>query len=93
MERKSYNYPIQGSSSEVTKLAALKFFNEIKSSGVHRTVKICNIVHDEIIIEVPESQTGYYADRLQFHMEEAGKPFCPIIPLKAQPWVGNFWNH
>lgn len=93
MERKSYNFPIQGSSAEITKLAALNFFNYIKSIGMHKTIKICNIVHDEIIIECSEQQSSFMADSLQKFMENAGKPFCPIIPLKAVPMVTKSWQH
>jgi DNA polymerase-1 len=93
MERKSYNYPIQGTSAEITKLAALKFFNELLQTNSHRTVKICNIVHDEIVVECPENQADYIASRLQYHMEEAGKPFCKIIPLKATPVITDHWEH
>jgi len=93
MERKSYNYPIQGTSAEITKLAALRFFNELISTNCHRTVKICNIIHDEIVIECGENQADYMANRLQYHMEEAGKPFCKIIPLKAVPVITDHWEH
>lgn len=93
MERKSYNYPIQGTSAEITKLAALRFFNELVQTNCHKTVKICNIIHDEIVIECGESQADYMASRLQYHMEEAGKPFCKIIPLKATPVITDHWEH
>ena len=93
LERKSLNFPIQGTSAEITKFAALKFFNYIKSTGQHKTVKICNIVHDEIIIECPEREADFMASSLQKFMEDAGKPFCKIIPLEAQPVVTDYWDH
>lgn len=93
MERKSLNYPIQGTSAEITKLAALKFFNYIKSTGQHKSVKICNIVHDEIVIECMEREADFMASSLQKFMEDAGKPFCKIIPLKAEPCVTDHWEH
>jgi DNA polymerase I-like protein with 3'-5' exonuclease and polymerase domains len=93
LERKSLNYPIQGTSAEITKLAALKFFNWLVSTGQHKTVKICNIVHDEIVIECPEREADFMASSLQKFMEEAGKPFCKLVPLKATPVVTDFWDH
>ena len=93
MERKSLNYPIQGTSAEITKFAALKFFNYIVSTGQQRSVKICNIVHDEIVIECREQEAPFMADTLQKHMEDAGKPFCKIIPLKAEPCITSHWEH
>ena len=32
-------------------------------------------------------------ERLQYHMEQAGKPFCKVIPLKAEPCISDFWSH
>jgi DNA polymerase I-like protein with 3'-5' exonuclease and polymerase domains len=93
IERKSLNYPIQGSSAEITKFAALKFFNYIKDKNLLGIVKICNIVHDEIVIECPKDMAKETALKLQSCMEEAGKPFCKIVPLKAEPWQGTYWNH
>ena len=49
IERKSLNYPIQGSSAEITKFGALKFFNMLVEEQLLGIVKICNIVHDEIV--------------------------------------------
>ena len=33
------------------------------------------------------------AKRLQECMEDAGKPFCKIIPLKAEPCITDHWEH
>jgi len=93
IERKSLNYPIQGSSAEITKFAALKFFNYITDSGLMGVVKICNIVHDEIVIECPEVIANKMAKYLQECMEDAGKPFCKIIPLRAEPNICEWWTH
>lgn len=93
MERKSLNYPIQGTSAEITKFASLKFFNILVDNSLQNKVKICNIVHDEIVIECPEDMAEDMGKLLQECMEDAGKPFCKIIPLKAEPCVTEFWEH
>jgi DNA polymerase I-like protein with 3'-5' exonuclease and polymerase domains len=93
LEKMSLNYPIQGTSAEITKYAAIMFFDEILKNRWFNTVKICNIVHDEIVVECPIDMGKEIGERLQYHMEQAGKPFCKVIPLKAEPWIGNFWNH
>tara|TARA_R110000803_G_scaffold71102_4_gene134172 strand:+ start:14135 stop:16138 length:2004 start_codon:yes stop_codon:yes gene_type:complete len=93
IERKSLNYPIQGSSAEITKFAALKFFDQLKQRDMLDKVKICNIVHDEIVVECPEAMAEGVAKSLQHCMEEAGKPFCKIIPLKAEPCITDHWEH
>jgi DNA polymerase I-like protein with 3'-5' exonuclease and polymerase domains len=93
LEKMSLNYPIQGTSAEITKFAAIKFFNQLKQLRLLNTVKICNIVHDEIVVETPEDNSGHISGMLQECMEEAGKPFCKIIPLKATPCIEKYWTH
>lgn len=93
MERKSLNYPIQGSSAEITKYAALKFFNQLIDKGLQNTILMCNIVHDEIVVECPLEGADIIANTLQECMEDAGKPFCKIIPLKAEPCITDHWEH
>ena len=93
IERKSLNYPIQGSSAEITKFGALKFFNMLVEEQLLGIVKICNIVHDEIVVECPKRYAPEIAKRLQECMEDAGKPFCKIIPLKAEPCITDHWEH
>ena len=93
LEKMSLNYPIQGTSAEITKYAAIMFFDEILKRGWFDTVKICNIVHDEIVVECPIDMGKEIGERLQYHMEQAGKPFCKVIPLKAEPCISDFWSH
>jgi len=93
IERKSLNYPIQGTSAEITKFGALKFYNMLVEEQLLGIVKICNIVHDEIVVECPERYVSDIAKRLQECMEDAGKPFCKIIPLKAEPCITDHWEH
>jgi DNA polymerase I len=93
LEKMSLNYPIQGTSAEITKFAAIKFFNQLKSLRLLDTVKICNIVHDEVVVEAPEDNAGHISGILQECMEEAGKPFCKTIPLKATPCIEEYWTH
>jgi DNA polymerase-1 len=93
IERKSLNFPIQGTSAEITKFAGVLFFEHLLKHDLLNTVKICNIVHDEIVVECPKNISDEIANKLQECMEEAGKPFCKVIPLKAEPCVTSFWSH
>ena len=47
IQRLSQNYPIQGSSADISKLAGVFFFKEILERGWFDTVKIVNMVHDK----------------------------------------------
>tara|TARA_R110002012_G_C11628335_1_gene609608 strand:+ start:75 stop:2084 length:2010 start_codon:yes stop_codon:yes gene_type:complete len=94
VERKSLNYPVQGTSAEITKFGGLLFFNYLEENGLlFKHVRICNIIHDEIVVECKKDIARKIAGVLKECMEKAGEPFCPTIPLKAEPCITEFWNH
>lgn len=93
IQRKSQNYPIQGSAADCSKLAGIIFFNNILQRGWFNKVKICNMVHDEYEVECPESMVDEVKDLLIASMEKAGSYFCKIIPLKASVDIGDHWIH
>ena len=94
IERKSLNYPVQGTAAEITKFAGVLFFNYLEENNLlFKYVRICNIIHDEIVVECKKDIAEKMAAKLKECMEKAGEPFCPTIPLKAEPCITEFWNH
>jgi len=49
-------------------------------------------IHDEIIMEHPEETAHERAFEQARLMVEAGKPFCPDVPLKAEPALMRYWT-
>ena len=49
-------------------------------------------IHDEIIMEHPEETAHERAFEQSRLMVEAGKPFCPDVPLKAEPALMRYWT-
>ena len=80
-------------SADITKYACILFFKEILSDNWFNIVKIVNLVHDEILVEAPESLKDVVMEKLTNSMQEAGKPFCKIVPLKASAIYGDHWVH
>jgi len=93
IRRMALNFPIQGSSASVTKLACIYFFRWVKENNYINKILITNIVHDEIMTEQPKDLEDIVSSKLKECMENAGKHYCPIIPLKAEPKVVSYWNH
>lgn len=91
--RKSLNYPIQGTSGDITKYAGILLFRKILEKDMFNTILIPNIIHDELIIETPINIAEEWAKILQDSMELAGKMFCKIVPLKAEPQITPYWTH
>lgn len=84
---------IQGTSADITKLAGVYFFRYLVANNLVFTVKMPNVVHDEWIVECPVSMAEVIKDKLQECMEDAGKVFCTVVKLKAEPMVTHQWQH
>ena len=93
IERMSLNYPIQGSSADITKLAGIYFFRYLLENNLVFKVLMPNVVHDEWIVEAPEEMAYAIKDKLQECMETAGDVFCREVKLKADPLITKYWQH
>lgn len=92
LERSHLNYKVQGTSGEMTKLAGIYFYRWIVEHNYLDVVKICNFVHDEIVIEAPDDLIHEAVDALSSAMYDASKIFCNHIPIKAQGIISKFWR-
>lgn len=93
IERMSLNYPVQGESAEITKLSCIYFWEEyLLPNKLLFTVKFVNTIHDENLVECPESLSGEVANALEGAMVKAGAVFCKRVPLKADPCIDKFWK-
>lgn len=93
IERMSLNYPIQGSSADITKLAGIYFFRYLLENNLMFKVLLPNVVHDEWIVEAPEELAEELAYVLKDCMERAGDLFCKAVKLNADPCITKFWKH
>lgn len=93
IERKAINYKIQGTAAYMTKLALYYVYQYILQNNLFNIVFVCNIVHDEIILECPKEMAPEISAMLKKSMEDAGKYFCSTIPLTASPVESMFWEH
>jgi DNA polymerase-1 len=92
IERMTLNYPIQGSSADVTKIACVYFYNWIINNNYFWTVKIPNVVHDEVVAECPVDLGEEVSQVLHDTMGKAGDIYCKRVPLKADPELTSVWK-
>lgn len=85
-ERMAINMPIQGSSSDIIKLAMIEIFHWIRNTGVPLFPLLQ--VHDELIFEVSRASVQELADRIRFIMEGV---YDLGIPLKVNVSWGENW--
>jgi DNA polymerase-1 len=93
IERTSLNYPIQGTSADITKLAGIYTFRYLEKNNLLFEVKMPNVIHDELHLECKEILSSKMSIVLKECMEKAGDAFCKIVKLKAEPCITKYWAH
>jgi DNA polymerase I-like protein with 3'-5' exonuclease and polymerase domains len=92
MERAALNFPIQGASASITKYACVLVFDQIEQQGMMDTVLFTNVIHDQILLEVPSAVSEEWAQTVKDCMEKAGDLFCKAVKLKAEPEILDRWK-
>ena len=93
IERDALNYPIQGTSADITKLAGIYMFRYLEKHNLVFNVLMPNVVHDEIHLECKTEKAEELSLILKKCMEDAGDVFCKTVPLKAEPCLTPYWTH
>jgi len=85
-ERTATNTPIQGSAADLIKLAMVKLANELEEKGYES--KMLLQVHDELVLEVKESELEKIASLLEKTMVES---MDLSVPIKVDLKLGKNW--
>jgi len=75
-ERQAVNTPIQGSASDLIKLAMIKIQDEIKQKNIK--AKMIIQIHDELVFNVPDRELKGFAALVKDNMENVLKLDVPI---------------
>lgn len=85
-EREAVNMPMQGSASDIVKLAMLHVWEALKKEKL--SAKMILQVHDELVFEVPESELEKTGQVVKAAMENAVKL---AVPLPVELGSGKNW--
>jgi len=85
-ERESINMPIQGTASDIVKIAMLHVQQEFERAGL--AARLLMQVHDELLVEAPEKEVDAVAKILKREMESA---VTLDVPLVVDVGVGDNW--
>ena len=75
LERLAINAPIQGTGADIIKMAMNEIYKVIKNFDA----KIILQVHDELLIEVVDSQVNYFKELVKNTMENVVKFDVPLL--------------
>jgi DNA polymerase-1 len=85
-EREAINMPIQGTASDIVKIAMLHVEEKLKRSN--SKARMLMQVHDELLVEAPEAEVDEVSKMLKHEMETA---VTLDVPLIADVGVGDNW--
>lgn len=85
-ERVALNMPIQGTAADIIKLAMVRVDERLRQEGLRG--KLILQVHDELIVECPESEAERTAKLLEDEMERV---MTLSVPLTAEAHWGKNW--
>lgn len=85
-ERAAMNFPLQGSASDIIKIAMLRVYNALKEGNFKS--KLILQVHDELIVEAPEEEREKVIELLRENMKNAVEL---TIPLDVGVAYGKNW--
>lgn len=85
-QRVALNTPVQGSAADIIKLAMVKVYKRLKEENLE--AKLVLQVHDELIVEAPDSEVSKVKALLQEEMENV---VSLSVKLKAEANVGKSW--
>lgn len=86
-EREAINSPIQGTAADIMKIAMLKIPGALKAAKLQGQMLLQ--VHDEIVLECPQSELEKTAEVVRKTMEEA---YPLSIPLSTEARAGKSWG-
>lgn len=86
-EREAINAPIQGTAADIIKLAMIRLPLALKKAGIK--ARLLLQVHDELVLECPQSEISHTAQIVQEIMQNA---YPLSIPLLTEARIGENWG-
>jgi len=96
-ERKSTNYPIQGSGADILKISFVRLVKELHRRGWLKrdgddSVRMLMTVHDEIVFEIKDERVQEAVPLITEIMESPSTLAKWRIPLIVEPLLGKSWE-
>jgi DNA polymerase-1 len=85
-EREAINAPVQGSASDIVKMAMIRVYERLKRERLGARMMLQ--VHDELLLEVPEKEVGRTTEVVREEMENV---YRLTVPLVVDVGTGKNW--
>ena len=81
------NHPVQGTSADMLKVAIARLFKLLPKTGA----KLIGVVHDEILLECPQTTLKRTTCILKKVMVEAGELYLQQVPVELEVKIASSW--
>ena len=88
MRREAMNYPIQGSSADIAKLALVYTREELADLDA----RLINSIHDEFVVECAEEIADDVAGKVKDAMNKAGAVLLKKVPTEVEVGISREWR-
>lgn len=88
LRREAMNFPIQGSSADIAKLALIYICRELKGLDA----RLINTIHDEFVVECREDLAEEVSKRMSSAMTRAGAVLLKKVPAEVEVTISHEWR-
>jgi len=88
LRREAMNFPIQGASADIAKLALNYIREELKVIDA----RLINCIHDEFVVECKEDIAEEVAERAKAAMKKAGAAILKKVPVEVEVAISHEWS-
>jgi len=88
MRREAMNFPIQGASADIAKLALAYVREELEGLDA----RLINCIHDEFVVECAEEIAPKVAECAKVAMNRAGEEILEKVPVEVEVAISREWR-
>ncbi|MCA1716373.1 MAG: bifunctional 3'-5' exonuclease/DNA polymerase [Actinobacteria bacterium] len=88
LRREAMNYPIQGTASDIAKLALAYVREELEGLDA----RLINCIHDEFVVECAEEIAPEVTERTKAAMNRAGEEILEKVPVEVEVAISREWR-
>ena len=88
MRREAMNYPIQGASADIAKLALVYVREDLAGLDA----RLINSIHDEFVVECSQERAEEVSEKTREAMVRAGEDVLEKVPVEVETVVSREWR-
>jgi DNA polymerase-1 len=88
LRREAMNFPIQGASADIAKLALGFMRRDLRDLDAH----LINCIHDEFVVECAQEAAPEVSERMKDAMVRAGEELLEKVPVEVEVGVSRDWT-